>query len=111
MLPCLVVTQSIVAQTDKSPISSEDTFLDEKAQRKFDYYFFEGLNAKTQEKYAEAFDFFPALLCNRFYQRQCLVELGTFHNVLDEKSRALDLYKKAVSYDPENFYYNMLLAP
>ncbi|OPZ15232.1 MAG: photosystem I assembly protein Ycf3 [Bacteroidetes bacterium ADurb.BinA261] len=110
MLPCLVVTQSIVAQTDKSAISSEDTFLDEKAQRKFDYYFFEGLNAKTQEKYAEAFDFFRHCYAIDSTNANVLVELGTFYNVLDEKSRALDLYKKAVSYDPENFYYNMLLA-
>jgi len=32
-----------------------------------------------------------------------LTELGTFYNVLDEKSKALDFLKKAVKYDPKNY--------
>ena len=36
--------------------------------------------------------------------------MGTFYNVLDEKSKALDFLKKAVKYDPKNYYYNMMLA-
>ena len=84
--------------------------LDEKNRRKFDYYFFEGINAKTQDKYAEAFDFFQHCFAIDSTNANLLEELGTYYNALNEKSRALELYKKAVEYDPKNFYYNLMLA-
>ncbi|MDR1516576.1 MAG: tetratricopeptide repeat protein [Dysgonamonadaceae bacterium] len=84
--------------------------LDAQAQRKFDYYFFEALNAKAQDKYAEAMDLF--LYCHAMDSTNASVlnELGSFYNVLDDNAKALHFFRKAVEYDPTNYYYNVALA-
>ena len=78
--------------------------------RKFDYYFYEALNAKAQGKYSEAFDFF--LHCNQLDSTNAnvLVELGTFYNVMQNKEKAHEYFEKAVHFDKKNYYYNMMLA-
>lgn len=87
----------------------DSTLFDNNA-RKFDYYFYEALNAKAQGNYSEALDLF--LHCNELDSTNAnvLVELGTFYNVMEEKEKALEYYKKAVHYDKNNYYYNMMLA-
>lgn len=104
-LPNLLFSIEALAQqsTDVNEINDVD-------RRKFDYYFYEALNSKAQEKYDEAIDLF--LHCHSLDSTNAnvLIELGTFYNVLQEKDKALDYYKKAVSYDKTNYYYNMMLA-
>ena len=63
-----------------------------------------------QGKYDEAFDYLQHCYSIDSTNANVLTELGTFYNVLDEKSKALDFLKKAVKYDPKNYYYNMMLA-
>ena len=79
-------------------------------KRKFDYYFYEALNSKAQGKYDEAIDLFHHCYSLDSTNANVLIELGTFYNVLQEKDKALEFYKKAVSYDKTNYYYNMMLA-
>lgn len=98
------------AQQTKPSLKKEGTALNEKEQRKFDYYFYEGINSKVQGKYDEAFDYLQHCYSIDSTNANVLIELGTFYNVLDEKSKALDFLKKAVKYDPKNYYYNMALA-
>ena len=98
------------AQQTKPSLKKEGTALNEKKQRKFDYYFYEGINSKVQGKYDEAFDYLQHCYSIDSTNANVLIELGTFYNVLDEKSKALDFLKKAVKYDPKNYYYNMALA-
>jgi tetratricopeptide (TPR) repeat protein len=86
------------------------TELNDESRRKFDYYFYEALNAKALGKYDEALDFFQHCHALDSTNASVLVELGTFYNVLQEKNRALDYFQKAVSYDRTNYYYNMMLA-
>ena len=78
--------------------------------RKFDYFFYEALNSKAQGKYDEAIDLFLHCYSLDSTNANVLIELGTFYNVLQEKDKAHDYYKKAVSYDKTNYYYNMMLA-
>ena len=78
--------------------------------RKFDYIFYEALNSKAQGKYDEAIDLFLHCYSLDSTNANVLIELGTFYNVLQEKDKAHDYYKKAVSYDKTNYYYNMMLA-
>ncbi len=98
------------AQQTKPSLKKERTALNEKEQRKFDYYFYEGINSKVQGKYDEAFDYLQHCYSIDSTNANVLIELGTFYNVFDEKSKALDFLKKAVKYDPKNYYYNMALA-
>ncbi|NDW17706.1 hypothetical protein D0T53_02095 [Dysgonomonas sp. 216] len=97
------VGEATLAQSGKVKLTTEE-------QRKFDYYFYDALIAKTAERYDEAFDLLNYCLQIDSTNATVLYELGNFYVSLDEKSKALDFYKKAVSYDPQNFYYNEALA-
>jgi tetratricopeptide (TPR) repeat protein len=83
---------------------------DEDPSRKFDYYFYEALNAKAQGKYDEAIGLFRQCHALDSTNANVLAELGTFSNVMQKESEALDFYRKAVRYDPTNYYYNMMLV-
>lgn len=98
------------AQSTQTTKERKGIPLNEKEQRKFDYYFYEGINSKVQGKYDEAFDYLQHCYSIDSTNANVLTELGTFYNVLEEKSKALDFLKKAVKYDPKNYYYNMMLA-
>ena len=82
----------------------------EDSNRKFDYYFYEALNAKAQGKYSETLDLLLHCYDLDSTNANVLVELGSFYSVLEEKEKALEYYKKAFHYDNSNYYYGMLLA-
>lgn len=84
--------------------------LKEEDRRKFDYFFYQALNAKTQGKYDEAMDLLQYCHTLDSTNANVLVELGTFYNVLQDKEKALTYFRKAVRYDASNYYYNMMLA-
>lgn len=86
------------------------TVPDETARRKFDYFFYAALNAKTQSKFDEAFDYLQHCYSIDSTNASVLVELGAYYRSLEEKNLALDYFRKAVTYDRNNYYYNMILA-
>ena len=79
-------------------------------QRKFDYYFHSALNAKALERYDEALDLLNHCIALDSTNANVLVELAAFENLFQNHEAGYDLVKKAVSYDPDNYYYNMILA-
>lgn len=83
---------------------------DEAVRRKFDYYYYAGLNAKALNNYDEAYDLFQHCYAIDSTNATVLVELAAFHNVSDDREGAWELVSKAVQYDPDNYYYNMILA-
>jgi tetratricopeptide (TPR) repeat protein len=84
--------------------------LDDLTQRKFDYYFFQALNAKALGKYDEAMDLLQHCYALDSTNANVLAELGAFFTVLDERNKALDLLRRAVYFDETNFHYNMMLV-
>jgi len=94
----------------KSLSQEKGLILDETTRRKFDYYFYEAVNAKTLGKYDEAFDLLQHCHSIDSTNASVLVELGAYYSSLNEKNTALDYFRKAVKYDPANYYYNMILA-
>ena len=54
--------------------------LDEATRRKFDYYFYEAVNAKTQGKYAESFDLLQHCYSIDSTNASVLVELGAYYS-------------------------------
>ena len=97
-------TMQVDAWAQQEPLGGDNN------RRKFDYYFYAALNAKALGNYDEAMDLFRHCHALDSTNANVLVELGTFYNVLQEKNAALDFFKKAVTYDPPNYYYNMMLA-
>ena len=82
--------------------------LDDK--RKFDYYFYEAVNAKTINKYDAVYDYLKYCLAIDSTNANVLYELGNYFNSIDNKNRAIDFLRKAVNYDGDNYYYNMAYA-
>lgn len=102
------------AFSDKKPIFTTSPIakkqLSEAEQRKFDFFLYDALNAKAQGKFAESLDFLHHCFAIDSTNANLLAELGSFYGVLQENRKALALYKSAVQYDPDNYYYNMMLA-
>ncbi len=79
-------------------------------QRKFDYFFFEGLKLKSAGKYDAAFDAFNHCLAIDSTASAVLYQLSFFYLQLNRPERAVDMLKQAVGYTPDNFTYRMTLA-
>ncbi|MBF0577443.1 tetratricopeptide repeat protein [Dysgonomonas sp. GY617] len=99
---------NIFAQKAKGDVKHPILSLDD--QRKFDYYFYNALNAKSIEQYGSTYDFLQYCMKIDSTNANVLFELGNFFNSIQNKDRAYTYYKRAVGYDVDNFYYNMALA-
>lgn len=99
----LFCTSSLFAQNNSQEISIEK-------KRKFDYYFFEAMNAKAINKHDAVFDYLTYCHTIDSTNANVLFELANYYNSLEEKNKALDYYRNAVRYDNENYYYNLAYA-
>ncbi|MDH6356879.1 tetratricopeptide repeat protein [Parabacteroides sp. PF5-9] len=84
--------------------------LSAKEQRKFDYFFYEGLNLKAAEKYDAAFDAFTHCLAIDSTAAPVLFELSSFYLQLNRPEKSIEMLRQAVSHDPANYTYRMALA-
>ncbi|WP_029906849.1 tetratricopeptide repeat protein [Prevotella sp. 10(H)] len=76
-------------------------------KRKFDYYFYEAMNAKASNEYDAAYDLLSYCMAIDSTNANVLYELGNYYNSLESKNKAINYYRKAVLYDSDNYYYNM----
>ena len=83
---------------------------DVQEQRKFDYFFFEGLKLKNAGKYDAAFDVFTHCLFIDSTSAPLLYELSTFYMQLDRPDKTVEMLKRAVKNSSDNFTYKMTLA-
>ncbi len=96
-------------ETDKElDLPAKKLSVDEK--RKFDYYFYEAMKAKSINKYDAAFDLLKYCQAIDSTNANVYFELGNYYSLLDNKNKALDFFRKATAYDTNNFYYNMAYA-
>ncbi len=95
--------------TDVKPASPEKG-LSAPEQRKFDYFFFEGLNLKAAGKFDAAYEAFNHCLALDSTASPVLYELSTFYVQMNRPNKAVDMLKRAVSNEPANFTYQMALA-
>lgn len=79
-------------------------------QRKFDYFFYEGLNLKNAGKFDAAFDAFKYSLEIDSTAAPVLYELSSFYVQLDRPDKAVEMLKRAVANSSDNFTYKMALA-
>lgn len=87
-------------------IKADDT----QRQRKFDYFFYEGLNLKSAGNYDAAFDVFMHCLSIDSTAAPVLYELSSFYMQLDRPDMAVEVLKRAVKSEPDNYTYKMSLA-
>ena len=94
----------------KTEVQNTPVALHESDRHKFDYYFHEAVNAKILGDYNAAYDFLEH--CNQIDSTNSAVlyELGSIFHSLDQKSKALIYFEKAVKYNEDNFYYKVSLA-
>lgn len=79
-------------------------------KRKFDYFFYEGLNLKTAGKFDAAFDAFNHCLAIDSTASPVLYELSSFYVQLNRPEKAVDMLQRAVANSSDNFTYRMALA-
>ena len=91
--------------TTKPPI----TQLTETSQKKFDYYFYEALGLKEEEKYDQAMDAFRFCLSIDSTDAATLSETGILHAIVGLNDDALKFLENAVKYEPQNWWYNVRL--
>jgi len=106
----LLVSLLLISGLSAFAVAPKEKVLTAEEQRKFDYYFYEAIIAKTADRFSEAFDLLNYCMQIDSTNATVLYELGNFYNSLDQKSKSLDFFKKAAGYDSDNFYYNEALA-
>ena len=90
--------------------AAADKELSPAEQRKFDYYFYEGLKLKQDGKYDAAYDLFNYCLEIDSTAAPVLYELSSFYVQMNKADRAVEMLRRAAQDEPENFTYQMALA-
>ncbi|MDO9153697.1 MAG: hypothetical protein Q7U47_08330 [Paludibacter sp.] len=83
--------------------------LNQELQKKFDYFFYEGLKLKEEEKYDQALDAFRFCLSVDSTDAGVLSETGVLYAIIGLSDEALNCLKNAVKYDPENWWHTVRL--
>ena len=104
--------QSLRAQDQeaKVEISSKPNKVSAGDQRKFDYFFYEGLNLKAAGKFDAAYDAFNHCLAIDSTASAVLYELSSFYAQLNRPEKSLEMLRRAVAYSSDNFTYRLALA-
>lgn len=106
----LVQVVPAMASDTKSTASPASTRLSEADRRKFDYFFYEGLNLKASGKFDAAYDAFNYCLAIDSTASAVLYELSSFYVQLNRPDKSVEMLKRAVENSSDNFTYRMALA-
>ena len=106
----LTAIHPLHAEEVKKDAPTKANELNAAQQRKFDYFFYEGLNLKTAGKFDAAFDAFNHCLAIDSTAAPVLYELSSFYIQLNRPEKAVDMLKRAVANSADNFTYRMALA-
>lgn len=98
------------AMDSRTTLLSDTTALSAADRRKFDYFFYEGLNLKAAGKFDAAFDAFKYCLAIDSTAAAVLYELSSFYVQLNRPTQAVEMLKRAVANSQDNFTYKMALA-
>lgn len=102
--------EPVLAQSKEGEVASPGDRLKAADQRKFDYFFYEGLNLKAVGKFDAAYDAFNHCLAIDSTASPVLYELSSFYAQLNRPEKSVEMLKGAVANDPANFTYRMALA-
>ena len=79
-------------------------------QRKFDYFYYEGLKLKNAEKFDSSFEMFRHCLEIDSTSSVALFEVSSYYIQLNQSEKAVAMMKKAVAFAPDNQEYRNTLA-
>lgn len=106
----ILASLPILSHADDKVKASLKKELNEADKRKFDYFYYEGLNLKNAGKYDAAYETFYHCLSIDSTAAPVLYELSSFYMELNRTGKALELLKRAVANSDNNFTYRVALA-
>ena len=107
LLILFVFVNLSVAANEKNPPKQK---LSPAEERKFDYFFYEGLKLKHAGKLDSSLEMFRHCLEIDSTSSAALYELSTYYILFDQPEKAASLMKRAVAYSPNNHEYRNSLA-
>jgi tetratricopeptide (TPR) repeat protein len=116
MLPLilLVISCKVPQQTTKVVVPEEESkslsLLTDDQKQQFQYLFVEGIKQRTIGNNEEAIKIFSRCLEMDPYSSSSLYEIANIHLVRGDFQSAMMMLEKAVSLNPQNQYYLILLA-
>jgi tetratricopeptide (TPR) repeat protein len=97
-------TQKKIVENSPVVVQKNDSL-----QRQFDYFFFEGLNQKENQKYDQALETFRMCLAIDSLDAGVQSEMGILYGLIGFNEKAVQCLEKAVKIDPTNWWYNLRL--
>ncbi len=101
---------SMMATDNRNMPAPSTLKLSDADRRKFDYFFFEGINLKNAGEFSAAYDMFNHCLAIDSTAAPVLYELSSFYVQLDRPDMAVDMLKRAVANSSDNYTYKIALA-
>ena len=89
--------------------SNFENRLSDAAQRQFDYYYYEGLRLKDDQKYDQALETFRLCLSIDSLDAGAQSEIGMLYAAIGLNDAAVKYLENAVKFDPTNWWYNVRL--
>ena len=71
-------------------------------QRKFDYFYYEGIRLKNAGKFDSSYEMFRHCLEIDSTSSAAMFEISSYYIQLEQPEKAVSLLKKTVNYSPEN---------
>ena len=109
LVSCGTSRKASVSAKDKTIVGWEDPLSFEQ-RRKFDYYFLEALRLKEKGELDAAFDMYSHCLDIDSQSAAVQYELAQFYMFLGQTQKGESLLRKAVSLEPDNYWYKQTLA-
>ena len=109
LVSCGTSRKASVSAKDKTIVEWEDPLSFEQ-RRKFDYYFLEALRLKEKGELDAAFDMYSHCLEIDSQSAAVQYELAQFYMFLGQTQKGESLLRKAVSLEPDNYWYKQTLA-
>lgn len=106
----LLVILPVKAADEKTGTLQKENRISEADKRKFDYFFYEGLNLKTAGKFDAAYDAFNHCLAIDSTASAVLYELSSFYAQLNRPEKSVEMLRRAVANSSDNFTYRLALA-
>lgn len=100
----LIFSTITLALTSTCQVKATET-IDQKDKTKFDFLYYEAMQARSLGKYDAAFDLLKYCHSLDSTNAAVLYELGNYYSSVEDKANALKMYKEAANLDEGNYYY------
>ena len=109
LVSCGTSRKASVSTKDKAIVQWKDPLSFEQ-RRKFDYYFLEAIRLKEKGELDAAFDMYSHCLGIDSQSAAVQYEMAQFYMFLGQTQKGENLLRKAVSLEPDNYWYKQTLA-